>query len=176
MLRKVKIALLFQLLSIYSAAQSYQEWQKVTFDTKEVCEIEFEDGVFLSDFGEPNDTIRAAVHVVNDVRQFSVIKLSKAELVHDTLRIILYTTVPAYHHEYEIAVVDGKYFIKYRFSGGGGIFDAVLNPIETKLKLNARTFCKGQVIRGYTFFKTNCIYPCSKGTFVASGNFKVILR
>ena len=92
------------------------------------------------------------------------------------LSIMFHYTTPAYHHVYEIIVANGKYFIKYRFAGAGGMFDEILDPREPKLKLNTDNFQKGQMIRGYTMFKANCIFPCSNGNFVASGNFKAFIR
>jgi hypothetical protein len=166
------------LLSIVSAscAQQPNSWKKFKVNPSVDYKIDHEDQVYVSDFEEPNDTITASVEIINENRHFSTIELSEATLVSDTLKITLYTTTSAYHHEYNIFVVNDKYLIKYRFAGGGGIFDEILVPIETTLRLDSKQFKRGSIIRGFTEFKTKCISPCSKGEFIAKGNFKIKVK
>ena len=163
-------------IAAISCAQSSYEWRNFELDRSDKYLIDSEDQVYLSDFDEPNDTVRASIEVRNEDHAFSKIKLSRARLVNDTLRISLHTTTPAYHHEYEITIANGKYAIKYRFAGGGGVFDEVLEPTDTRLKLNSNQFKKGDIVRGYTEFKAKCVKPCNDGLFSAIGNFKVIIK
>jgi hypothetical protein len=162
-------------LATSSCAQSNSNWNELEI-VNDVYPIKSEDGIYLSDFDEPNDTIRAAIQVKNEDNVFSSIVLSKAELLNDTLKIDLWTTNSAYHHEYQIVIVGKKYFIKYRFAASPGYIDGLLAPLETKLKLNTGQFKKGTNIRGYTEFKTKCIKPCHDGIYIASGNFKATIR
>jgi len=168
--------LLVLFIAAISCAQSSHEWRNIEVDLTNKYLIDSEDQVYLSDFGEANDTVRASIEVRNEDHVFSKIKLSRARLINDTLRIKLHTTTPANHHEYEITIANGKYAIKYRFVGCGGEFDEVLKPTDTRLKLNSNRFKKGDILRGYTEFKTKCIKPCDGGLFSAIGNFKVIIR
>jgi hypothetical protein len=167
----VHVQLFVLCIATASCGQPSSIWRDFIVDRSDTYQIDLEDEVYLSDFDEPNDTVRASIEVRNKDQAFSQIKLSGATLVNDTLKINLHTTTPAYHHEYQIIVANGKYTIKYRFSGGGGIFDEVLAAIDTKLKLNSSQFEKGDVIRGHTEFTAECIKPCNKGLFTAIGNF-----
>ncbi|MCD9017139.1 hypothetical protein [Parachryseolinea silvisoli] len=164
------------LVTTIGCDQSNIECRNVVVDGSDKYRIESEDQVYLSDFDEPNDTIRASIEVRNDKEVFDKIKLCHTQISNDTLKILLHTTTPAYHHEYEIIIAHGKYTIKYRFAAGGGIFDEILLPKDTKLKLQTNKFKRGDIIRGYTEFERNCAKPCKDVLVVAKGNFKAIIQ
>lgn len=166
------------LLSLVIACiQSDAGWRKLELDARPTYNIIKEDEIYFSDFDLPNDTIRASLTVSDgDLHDFSKIMLSNAMVKNDTLVIELYTTDSAYHHEYKIFIVGNMYRIRYWFAVSPGYVNGTLEPLQTKLKLNANQIAKGVTIRGYTEFKTKCIQPCTDGLLVVAGNFKAIVR
>jgi len=164
------------LLTVASCAQQDSVWHEYEVDEDDTYPINAENEIYLSDFDDLNDVVTASILVRNERTFFGSIKFSSATLVGDTLTIKLHTTTPAYQHEYLIIVIDKKYTIQYRFALGDGLFDELLAPLKTMLKVNTSHFKKGATIRGYTGFKSKCIAPCDGGLFFASGNFKATIK
>jgi len=106
------VRILVILFGLIGCSQPELTWHKFDLDSKSSYDILKENEVYFSDFDLPNDTIRASLEVSGNGEVFNSIVLSDAIFEKDTLKIDLYTTNPAYHHEYTIFIVDDRYLIR----------------------------------------------------------------
>ncbi|MFZ6008713.1 MAG: hypothetical protein ACOYXT_00075, partial [Bacteroidota bacterium] len=98
MIKNAMIILYFFIVQ-FGCAQHKNDWKKISLDAKRKYSIERENEVVNRDFfNEPPDTNRAALQMENV--DYCDIKFTSAEMKHDTLKILIYQTDEAYHHEY----------------------------------------------------------------------------
>jgi len=151
------------------------KWNKIVLDTNSKYKITNEGKIYNPvDVPGEEGPKKPSLRVNNDTLR--TILFTEAKLNGDTLKILIYRTDPAYHHEYLITIVKGKYFIKYTFLTSGVQEKRTLNPLETKLKLNNLVFKKGKEIRGYTEYKGECTEGCWEKLIQVKGNFSVVIQ
>jgi hypothetical protein len=169
------LPLIFLTVSACSYAQK-SKLSEVIVDLKRSYEIPNEGKVYntLFDLPEGNDTVNASLIVNGDTLRD--IRSAKANLKGDTLRILVYQTDPAYHHQFVISVIKDKYYITYKFLTSGEQVKREIKPLETKLILNSLDFSKGKEIRGYTEYKGKCLKGCWEDLILVKGNFKVVIE
>jgi hypothetical protein len=169
------LLIILSIVTHTGCAQDQSGWNKIEIDSNSKYEVRNEDKIEKRNFfNEPDDTVRASLIVDNN--PLNAIKFSKAELKGDTLKILLYETNEAYHHEYLLSIIKNRYSLKYIFLVSGFDDDGEMIVLESKLKLNTFDFTKGQQIRGYTEFKGKCAKPCNQDFITLKGNFKAIIN
>lgn len=160
------------LIGILSAtfASGQGGWNQVIVDDIQRYPVRNEGGQYKTTSGGPQETIAADLIINGDSTK--KIMSTTATVKGDTIDILVYQTTPAYHHEYSIVLIKGKYKAEYYFVTSGEEVDRKLKTLRAALTLNAANYKKGDIVRGAVEYSGECLKGCwGKKDYSIRGNF-----
>jgi hypothetical protein len=167
---KTIIFLIGMLSAIFVSGQS--GWRQVIVDDTQRYPVRDEGGQYKTTSRGPQEIIAADLIINGDSTK--KIMSTTAMAKGDTINILIYQTTPAYHHEYSIVLLKGKYKAEYYFLTSGEEVDRKLKTLRTGLKLNSTNYKKGDIIRGSIEYSGECLKGCwGKKDYNIRGNFVV---